>query len=866
MAVDRNKLIASAQKYLQRGMVQRALKDYEAIAAAFPDDMRILLKIGDLQARENLFDKAVRTYNEVADYYVAHGFYLKAVAVYKQLLRIRPEDFPAQMRLADLYAQLGLFSDSLAQYNSVAQRMQQGGQGGPYLQVLNRMVELDPTRVGNRIKLAEQYLKLSDVDSAAQQFAHACQTLLEEGRFEEYIKVAERLLHQQPGNVSRIKQLASVYIEVGKPQNAVSILHPLFRQGSYDGESLDLLVRGLSGTGQQERARAILRELVPALESAGRQSELRIAFQLLHELDPADIHARRFLHGDEADLIDFELVEESGTSLSAEQLATVERLLSETDVYLKYNLFDKALAHLEQVLSVHPASVGAFQRRVTIHEAQGNGMALARDLVRLIQYSAAAGTPAAELQKLFGRLQACSTDVDLLNSARSFIASTEESDLELHEVELVPDSTVAADSAAPAGVLDEFDALFGDAPNEELSHAGESALDQDFDFIREIESSFDDQHGLGDDDGAVVLDTDEFLPAALDEQLSQARAMAATGTLADAHALLLELMGEYPEHAEAILRTLDELPVSSSVSSGSQSFADELEQAEESAFGDLFDSDDDEADEAGDTVEDDVEILFDVSEVDSSTASSGYASAPAPGTDFGAQVRSGRTVVLPPTGPIARRAALQRMSHTVELDLDDVLLAGPPRQTFTPPPVADSPAAESGAPEELLDSVEFSAGASGSFDAVAEDVDAAVGRPSSDVVAEFGPSRLAWSSDIDPGFSIAMDLVAHGRYSDAFESLQDQLFGDYPVAASYELSRVRIFLGEFNEASGALEALENAPGLTASDRACIRYLRSICFEALSDLDRARAIWQDLLNHSLTMFPDVPIRLSRASGA
>jgi hypothetical protein len=134
------------------------------------------------------------------------------------------------------------------------------------------------------------------------------------------------------------------------------------------------------------------------------------------------------------------------------------------------------------------------------------------------------------------------------------------------------------------------------------------------------------------------------------------------------------------------------------------------------------------------------------------------------------------------------------------------------------------------------------------------------------VVAEFGPSRLAWSSDIDPGFSIAMDLVAHGRYSDAFESLQDQLFGDYPVAASYELSRVRIFLGEFNEASGALEALENAPGLTASDRACIRYLRSICFEALSDLDRARAIWQDLLNHSLTMFPDVPIRLSRASGA
>lgn len=62
MAVDRNKLIASAQNYIQKGQLRKAIKDYEALVAAYPDDIRVLLKIGDLQAREGLTADAMKTY------------------------------------------------------------------------------------------------------------------------------------------------------------------------------------------------------------------------------------------------------------------------------------------------------------------------------------------------------------------------------------------------------------------------------------------------------------------------------------------------------------------------------------------------------------------------------------------------------------------------------------------------------------------------------------------------------------------------------------------------------------------------------------------------------------------------------------
>ena len=192
MAIDRNKVSEAANKYVQRGQYKKAIKELERITLEEPNDVRTLQRIAELHARDGQNDAACRTYGEVADIYVAGGFFAKAAAVCKQILRIRPDDNDVKLRLANLHYQLGLVSDALANLDQVAQSHLQTGRIQAYVGVLARMVELDPENVGHRIRLAEQYAKEERSGEALDEFAAAADLLHRAGRFDEYIKVRAR--------------------------------------------------------------------------------------------------------------------------------------------------------------------------------------------------------------------------------------------------------------------------------------------------------------------------------------------------------------------------------------------------------------------------------------------------------------------------------------------------------------------------------------------------------------------------------------------------------------------------------------------------------------------------------------------------
>ena len=100
MATNKEKLIAGAQKLVEKGQFDKAIKEYLKVVAEDDKDVRIWLKIGDLYAKMGKKPEATETYQKVAQFYSDQGFYLKAVAVYKQILKIDP-------RLVDVNQQAG---------------------------------------------------------------------------------------------------------------------------------------------------------------------------------------------------------------------------------------------------------------------------------------------------------------------------------------------------------------------------------------------------------------------------------------------------------------------------------------------------------------------------------------------------------------------------------------------------------------------------------------------------------------------------------------------------------------------------------------------------------------------------------------
>ncbi len=297
MSLDRQKVIDTAQKYAAKGQFDKAIVEYMRIVREDPSDVRILLKIGDLQVRKGSKDDAIATYSRVAKSYDDQGFFLKAIAVYKQILSIDPNLTELYTKLADLYVKLGLLPDALSNLDALASRFARAGQDDRLVGVYRQMVEVDKTNIPSRIKLAELLSKLSKPDEAAAEFEAGCELLKDAGRHEDWAKVAERLLYHRPNDLVVARQLAQHYVDRQDAKRALPKLQVCFKANPRDVETLELLASAFRELGQIPKTIWVLKEVARIHTDAGRVEQKLDTFKRILELSPNDAEAKEGLRG-----------------------------------------------------------------------------------------------------------------------------------------------------------------------------------------------------------------------------------------------------------------------------------------------------------------------------------------------------------------------------------------------------------------------------------------------------------------------------------------------------------------------------------------------------------------------------------------
>ena len=88
--MDKNKIIEGAAKLVAKGAYDKAIKEYQKVLEADPKDVRVLQKMGELYQKKNDNAQAAHYFTKVAESYSTDGFFLKAVALYKQVLKLNP--------------------------------------------------------------------------------------------------------------------------------------------------------------------------------------------------------------------------------------------------------------------------------------------------------------------------------------------------------------------------------------------------------------------------------------------------------------------------------------------------------------------------------------------------------------------------------------------------------------------------------------------------------------------------------------------------------------------------------------------------------------------------------------------------------
>ncbi|MEM8929820.1 MAG: tetratricopeptide repeat protein, partial [Acidobacteriota bacterium] len=88
MAFKREKVIKAAEKYVSKGKLEAAIKEYRKVLAQSPDDINTLNRVGDLYARAGKPDEAIKLFAQIAERYTRDGFLVKAIAIYKKAAAI----------------------------------------------------------------------------------------------------------------------------------------------------------------------------------------------------------------------------------------------------------------------------------------------------------------------------------------------------------------------------------------------------------------------------------------------------------------------------------------------------------------------------------------------------------------------------------------------------------------------------------------------------------------------------------------------------------------------------------------------------------------------------------------------------------
>ncbi len=462
--MDKNKIVEAAAKLVAKGAYDRAIKEYRRVLDADPKDVRVLQKMGELYQKKNDNASAASYFTKVAESYSSDGFFLKAVALYKQVLKLDPNLVEVNLRLAELHQQLQLLSEATSYYQLVATHHEKAGNNRASLDTLKKIVELDPENVSSHIKLAEMYARANMKAEASQEFRRATDYLKRNSRLDDYYRVLERLSSLDPNHLGLARELAESYLARGDPKRALGKLQICFKADPSDVQTLSLLATAFQALGQTSKTVSVYKELAKIYAAQNRKDEVKQLWAKIAQLEPSDPNIAGRRGGAQTPASSSAPIARppplpktaAATAPQAEHAAQPTReqlgkLLTETDVYVKYGLHDKALEHLGKIFAVDPENLEAHEKAHQVYVAAGSSAQAAEQLLNVL--------------RLCTRLNAVERAQPYLRIIRqqnpnhpevaTFVSVLGKSEAPEPDYETVPDDAILIDSASEEIVVPE---------------------------------------------------------------------------------------------------------------------------------------------------------------------------------------------------------------------------------------------------------------------------------------------------------------------------------------------------------------------------------------------------------------------------
>ncbi|HUP39993.1 MAG TPA: tetratricopeptide repeat protein, partial [Vicinamibacterales bacterium] len=209
---DREGTLRNAEKLLRQGKLDPAIAEYRKVIEDQPSDWNTANTLGDLYFRAGQLDKAIAQYNDIAAHLANEGFFPKAVALYKKILKIKPDEERAMWHLGHISARQGLLVEARANFTSLADRRRKRGDVKGVAEVQIRLGDLDGADLETRLAGVRARVELGDPKAAVDRLKQYAAELQEKGKESDSLKMLTEAAQIDPEDMSLRRLLVQAYI------------------------------------------------------------------------------------------------------------------------------------------------------------------------------------------------------------------------------------------------------------------------------------------------------------------------------------------------------------------------------------------------------------------------------------------------------------------------------------------------------------------------------------------------------------------------------------------------------------------------------------------------------------------------------
>ena len=258
MPLDREKTFASAERLLKQGKAREAMEECRRLAEDAPKDLLMLNRVGDLLARSGRGTEAIIFYQKIADQFSASGFYPKAIAILKKIVKVDPGRTDALVHLGDLNIKQKLPGEARAWFLHAADAYLRSREVVKAREVYEKLVGVEPDNLVHAVRLAEARAAEGDAERAGRDLLSLGGRMLAKGRSEDADRVFKRAAELLPGRPEGFLGLARVHAAAGRAQEAIRLADEAWKASTGSEPVVGDLLLLFEQHGESGRAAALL--------------------------------------------------------------------------------------------------------------------------------------------------------------------------------------------------------------------------------------------------------------------------------------------------------------------------------------------------------------------------------------------------------------------------------------------------------------------------------------------------------------------------------------------------------------------------------------------------------------------------------